>query len=163
MVHWKAVGSSKFCYWVASPSIDIPTEKKGSRVPQPLPKELLCLFSIPLKPKKTYLIQRDLKRICRKAAVFMPHRGGIHSIRRSVVTALYPNTDLKELSIRRFMRWSLGRGLGVMPRYVKTPTKVTDSEVLAKHPYVSMWRDYVEFLPYLPQYQPYLQFSTIIA
>jgi len=83
----------------------------------------------------------------------MPSRGGLHSIRRSVVTALYSNTDLKEISIRRFMRWSLGgRDLGVMPRYVKTPAEVTDIEVLNKHPYVPMWKDMIAFIPYLPQY-----------
>ncbi len=44
------------------------------------------------------------------------------------------------------------RVVGVMPRYVKTPTEVTDSEVLSKHPYVPMWKTMVRFLPYLPQY-----------
>jgi integrase len=144
-----------------NPTIDIPTEKKGRRVPQPIPKELIPLFSIPLKPKKAYRIQRDLKRICRKASVPLPHWAGIHSIRRSVVTALYSNTDLKEISIRRFMRWSLGgRDLGVMPRYVKTPAEVTDAEVLAKHPYLPMWKTMVQFLPYLPQYESCVQYIT---
>ena len=40
-----------------------------------------------------------------------------------------------------------------MPRYVKTSTAETDSEVLTKHPFAQMWRDYVEWLPYLPQFQ----------
>jgi hypothetical protein len=85
-------------------------------------------------------------------------RMGIHCIRRAVVTSLYSETDLKELSIRRFLRWSEGgHGMGVMPKYVKTPTEVTDTEVLDKHPFVKMWKDYVKFLPYLPQYQPCVQ------
>ena len=83
----------------------------------------------------------------------MPRWGGTHSIRRSLVTALYSNTDLKEISIRRFMRWSLGgRDLGVLPRYVKVPADVTDIEVLSKHPYVPMWKTMLQFIPYLPQY-----------
>jgi hypothetical protein len=136
-----------------SPTIDIPTEKKGRRVPQPIPKGLVLLFSIPLKPKKSYLIQKDLKRICRKAHVPILRWSGIHSIRRSVVTALYSHTDLKEISIRRFMRGSLGgRGLGIMPRYVKTPAEVTDIEVLSKHPFIPMWETMIEFITYLPQY-----------
>jgi hypothetical protein len=82
-----------------------------------------------------------------------PHRTGIYSIRRSVITALYSHTDLKELSIRRFLRWAEGEyGLGIMPRYVKTPVSVTDAEVIGKHPFVVRWRDMLEFLPYLSQY-----------
>lgn len=85
---------------------------------------------------------------------------GIHSIRRSVVTSLYSNTDLKELSVRRFLRWSEGgHGMGVMPRYVKTSTEVTDTEVLSKHPFVKMWKDYAMLLPYLPQHQPFVKMS----
>lgn len=134
-------------------TIKIQTEKKGMRVPQPIPKELVPLFSIPLKPMKDQTIQMQLKRLCRKAGVATPHRTGIHSIRRSVATVLYSNTDVKELSIRRFLRWKEGGyGMGVMPRYIKTPVSVTDSEVLTKHPYVAMWKDMMQFLPYLPQY-----------
>ncbi len=149
-----------------SPTIDIPTEKKGRRAPQPIPTELIPLFSVPLKLRKSYLIQRDLRRICRKAGIkIIQPRTGIHSIRRSVVTTLYSNTDLKEIHIQRFMRWAEGgRGLGVMPRYIKTPTEVTDAEVLSKHPYMAIWRDLVKLLPCLPQYQHLnVQFSTIIA
>lgn len=134
-------------------TIKIETEKKGMRVPQPIPTELIPLFSVPLKPMKAQTIQSQLKRLCRKSGVATPHRTGIHSIRRSVATVLYSNTDLKELSIRRFLRWAEGGfGMGVMPRYVKTPVSVTDTEVINKHPYVAMWKEMVEFLPYLPQY-----------
>jgi len=143
-----------------SPTISIPTEKKGRRKPQPIPTELLTLFSIPLHPRKVYNIERDLRRLCKKAGVPRRHRMGIHSVRRSVVTSLYSDTNLKELSIRRFLRWSeSGRDMGVMPRYVKTPVEVTDNDVLKEHPFVQMWKDYVQFLPYLPQYQSYLQLS----
>jgi hypothetical protein len=82
-----------------------------------------------------------------------PHRIGIHSIRRSVVTVLYSHTDLKELSIRRFLRWvEGGYGLGVMPRYVKMPVSVTDAEVIDKHPFVVRWWDMLKFLSCLSQY-----------
>jgi len=134
-------------------TIKIETEKKGMRVPQPIPTELIPLFSIPLQPMKNQTIQAQLKRLCRKAGVATPHRTGIHSIRRSVATVLYSNTDLKELSIRRFLRWAEGGyAMGVMPRYVKTPVSVTDREVINKHPYVTAWRQMMAFLPYLPQY-----------
>jgi integrase len=134
-------------------SIRIETEKRGMRVPQPIPVELTPLFSVPLKPMKAQTIQSQLKRLCKKAGVATPPRTGIHSIRRSVATVLYSNTDLKELSIRRFLRWAEGGyNMGVMPRYVKTPVSVTDREVINKHPYVAMWKDMMQFLPYLPQY-----------
>ena len=133
--------------------ISVPTEKKGRRVPQPIPVDLIPLFSIPLEPIKDQTLQAHLKRLCKKAGVATPPRTGIHSIRRSVVTVLYSNTDLKELSIRRFLRWAeAGYGMGVMPRYVKTPLSVTDAEVISKHPYVAMWKQMMAFLPYLPQY-----------
>ena len=133
-------------------TIKIQTEKKGRRVPQPIPVELIPLFSIPLKPMKDQTIQAQLKRLCKKAGVATPPRTGIHSIRRSVITALYANTDLKELTIRRFLRWAEGYGMGVMPRYVKTPMSITDAEVISKHPYVAMWKKMMQFLPYLEQY-----------
>jgi integrase len=143
------------------PVINIPTLKKGKRLPQPIPAELIPLFKLPLHPRKSYNIQADLRRLCRKAGIPLFNRMGIHTIRRSVVTALYSHTNLKELSIRRFMRWSEGgRGMGVMPRYVKTPVDVTDKEVLAAHPFVKFWKDYVLFLPYLPQYVSCVQNMT---
>ena len=92
-----------------------------------------------------------------------PHRTGIHSIRRSVVTSLYSHTDLKELSIRRFLRWAEGGyGLGVMPRYVKTPVSVTDAEVIDKHPFVVRWRDMLKFVPCLSQYNQVCNMFKII-
>ena len=80
---------------------------------------------------------------------------------RSVVTSLYSNTNLKEISIRRFMRWSLGVDMGVMPRYVKTPLEVTDIEVLNQHPYIFMWKELLPLKNYLPQYKNLLQFNKI--
>ena len=134
-------------------TILIPTEKKGMRVPQPIPTELLPLFAIPLEPMKVKTIYAQLKRLCKKAGVTIPPRTGIHSIRRSVVTVLFERTALKELAIRRFLRWAEGGfGMGVMPSYVRTPKQVTDAQVIAEHPYVSMWKEMIAFLPYLPQY-----------
>ena len=49
-----------------NPTIDIPTEKRGRRKPQPIPQELIPLFGIPLKPRTTGKIQSDLRRISRK-------------------------------------------------------------------------------------------------
>jgi integrase len=144
------------------PTIMIPTKKKGKRKPQPIPTELLPLFSIPLTSKNNYKILRDLRRVCRKAGVKYLRGYGVHCIRRSVVTALFDIKDLKELTIHRFLRWSTGMGMGVMPRYVKTPPEVTDVDVLSKHPYIPIWRELVLFMPYLPQYEPYLnvRFNT---
>jgi len=147
-----------------NPSILIPTEKKGRRVPQPIPTELSPLFSIPLEPMRGQRLQEQLKRLCKKAGVPTPKRTGIHSIRRSVITALYSNTDLKELTIRRFVRWAEGGyGMGVMHRYVKTPVSVTDTEVISKHPYAKMWKDMMMFLPYLEQYKAVCAISQYLS
>jgi integrase len=137
-----------------NPTITIPTEKKGRRLPQPIPSELVPLFSVPLEPMKAQTIQVNLKRLCKKAGVPILPRTGIHSIRRSVATALFENEDLKDLWVFRFLRWAEGgAGLGVMHRYVTTPISETDAQVISKHPYVAMWKGMMMFLPYLEQYK----------
>ena len=72
---------------------------------------------------------------------FFTHCIGVHATRRSVVTELFRVENLKEISIRRFMRRGLGTGLGVLPRYVKVPVETTGIEVLEKHPYVKVWEE----------------------
>ena len=90
---------------------------------------------------KVKAMYAQLKRLCRKAGVPIQPRTGVHSIRRSVDTALFERTDLKELTIKRFLRWAeSGFGLGVMPSYVRTPKQATDAEVLANHLYFAMWK-----------------------
>jgi len=143
-------------------TIKIPTEKKGQRKPQPIPEMLKPIFSVQLEKDDTRVVVRQLKRICRKAGIDYSKGTGIHAIRRSVVTSLYSVPNLKELSIRRFMRWALDMGMGVMPRYVKTPLETTDLEVLEVHPYVKVWEELLPFIEYLPQWaelEPRLQFN----
>ena len=131
-----------------NPTITIPTEKKGRRVPQPIPAELIPLVSVRLQPMKSQRIQERLRRLCKRAGVPIRPRTGIHSIRRSVATALLPRDDLKELWVFRFLRWAeVSLGLGVMPRYVTTPVSETDAQVISRHPYVKMWKDMMMFLP----------------
>jgi len=92
-----------------------------------------------------------------------PNRTGIHSIRRSIITAFYSHTELKELSIRRFLRWAEGEyGLGTMPRYVKTPVSVTDAEVMDKHSFSVRWRDMLKFIPCFSQYNEVCNMFKII-
>jgi hypothetical protein len=43
------------------------------------------------------------------------------------------------------------RNLSQLPTYVKTPTEVTDKEVLREHPVVKMWE---EVIPYLVHWHP---------
>ncbi|MGB5925037.1 MAG: hypothetical protein WBH01_02960 [Dehalococcoidia bacterium] len=137
-----------------NPTITIPTEKKGRRVPQPIPSELLPLFSIPLQPMKSQRIQERLRRLCKRAGVPIRPRTSIHSIRRSVATALFEDEDLKELWVYRFLRWAeQGAGLGVMPRYIRTPISETDAKVISKHPYVKTWKDMMEMLEHLEHFR----------
>lgn len=142
------------------PTVDIPTEKKGRRIPQPIPKELAPLFAVPLTTCSRQEVIRQIKRVCKKAGVPCSHGVGVHAIRRSVVTALFNVPDLKEIATRRFMRWSMGMGMGVMPRYVKTPVEVTDLEVLEKHPYVHVWRELFPFCEYVPKFQKCKEFTS---
>ena len=123
---------------------------------QPIPKTLLPFFVIPLESRDRMLILRDLKRIAKKAGVRYPWRGGIHSIRRQTVTSLWNLPGLKELTIRRFLRWSTS-ALGVMPGYVQKPPEVTDIELLQVHPFLKWWQVFASYTPWLPQYQPYVE------
>lgn len=89
---------------------------------------------------------------------------GVHSIQRSVATALLEHDDLKQLWVYRFLRWAEGSlGLGVMPRYVRTPVSETDAKVINRHPYVAMWKDMIQFLPYLPQYESVCNMFKLIG
>jgi|GEM_PF-3676961 len=121
-------------------TVAIPTEKKGQRKPQPIPETLRPLFSVPLKKCAAISVNDGLKSLCRSCNIPWQKGMGTHSIRRAVVTALYQDTDVKELHIKRFMRWSeKGRGTGVMNRYIRVPVEVTDAEVLERHPFVKIW------------------------
>lgn len=66
----------------------------------------------------------------------------MHVICRSVVNVLFSYINLKGLSIRRFMRWAVNMGMGVMTRYDKIPVVITDLEVLEAYPYIRVWVEY---------------------
>ena len=135
-------------------TITIPPEKHGRRLPQPIPTELVPLFKIPLEPMSGQKIQRQLQWLCKKAGVPIRPRTGIHSIRRSVATALFEDEDLKELWVYRFLRWAeQGAGLGVMPRYIRTPISETDAKVISRHPYVKTWKDMMKMLEHLEHFR----------
>lgn len=134
-------------------TVNVPTEKKGARKPQPIPESLKPIFSVRLRKTTKQAVILQLKAICRKAGIVLPKRTGVHAIRRAVVTSLYSNTNLKEISIRRFMRWSMPRSMGSMPTYVKTPADITDNQVLEVHPFLRIWEDLTCFIPYLPQWE----------
>jgi hypothetical protein len=64
------------------------------------------------------------------------------------------------------MRWAVNMGMGVMPKYVKTPVETTDLEVLEVHPYVKVWIELLPFIEYLPQWSDLMsnvQFNTILT
>jgi len=59
-------------------------------------------------------------------------------------------TELKEAGIDSyniygFMRWSK-HSFGMLPRYVKTPQEITDSQVLDQHPFLQTWREALSYL-----------------
>ena len=134
-------------------TISVQTEKRGVRKPQPFPETLKPLFSVPLQKTTDYQVVRELKRVCRKARVDCPKGTGMHAVRRAVASALFDEKcNLKELTIRRFLRWSVSRVMGAFPRYVKTPVETTDLDVLEVHPYVKIWKELLPFIEYLPKW-----------
>jgi integrase len=112
----------------------IRTLKGGVPRAQPIPEALVPIFHVPFEDRVWEgRLRREFHGLCKKAGVYRPKGASIHGLRRSVVTELY-RVGLSHLSITKFMRWSSGRGMGVLPTYVKVPTEELDNEVLAHHP-----------------------------
>lgn len=127
-------------------TIFIRTEKGGQRKPQPIPKTLVPLLAVPITPMHGHTIQRQLKRICRKAEVNLPFRGGYHCFRRRTVTEV-AEVNPSDVDVSNFMRWAKPRTM--LARYKQTPVEQTDRAILEKHPFVKMWE---EVAPYLLSY-----------
>jgi integrase len=136
------------------PTITFLVRKKRRSEPipvvQPIPPEDVPFFDIPISRTNPHRIAKDLKRMCQKAGIQLPARGGFHSIRRAVVTSLWGLENTKELSIRRFLRWSTAV-LGVLPSYVQKPAEITDVEILKIHPYLGWWKLLASYAPLLPR------------
>jgi len=135
-------------------SIFIRTKKGGQRKPQPIPQSLFPLFCVPVTPMHGHTIQRQLKKICKDAGVHLPSRGGYHCFRRRTVTTI-SEVEPSDTNVSNFMRWAKPRTM--LARYKQTPVEVTDTGILAKHPFVKMWS---EIIPYLLEFNSsYSQFS----
>ena len=127
-------------------TIFIRTEKKGQRKPQPIPKSLVPLFAVPITPMHGHTIQRQLKKICKKAGVNLPFKGGYHCFRRRTVTEV-AEVNRSDVDVSNFMRWAKPRTM--LARYKQTPVEQTDALILQRHPFVKMWE---EVAPYLLSY-----------
>ena len=132
--------------------IHIPTMKRGIRKKQPIPQSLLPLFSVPIEPITSPTLHNRLKRVVEKAEVPWELGSGFHSFRRNVVTMLDQTSTQSDIAIHKFMRWSTPRHLGMLDRYRRTPTEVSDTKILSEHPRVKLWE---EIIPYLAQFNPY--------
>jgi integrase len=138
------------------PTVTIKAAKRGQNdgkpITQPIPRALIPYFAINYQPANRHKILRDLHRICKKAGVEEGHRSGFHSIRRQTITALFNIPGIKDMNLRRFMRWSTSSS-GMLERYVKTPTEVTDADILSQHPFMDWWVAWSKYLMWLPQYK----------
>jgi len=127
-------------------TIYIRTKKGGQRKPQPIPKSLVPLFAVPISHMNGHTVQRQLKKICRKAGVNLPFKGGYHCFRRRTVTEV-AEVNPSDVDVSNFMRWAKPRTM--LARYKQTPVEQTDRAILEKHPFVKMWE---EVAPYLLSY-----------
>jgi len=139
-------------------SLFLQTLKGGQRKPQPIPESLIPLFDIPLTPMQREKLNKAFKRLCRRAGVILPPKGGFHSIRRRVVTTV-AEVEHSDLNVHGFMRWSVPRQFSMLARYKQTPTDVTDKEILDKHPYVKLWE---EASPYILEHNSSYQLKPHI-
>lgn len=96
-------------------------------------------------PVPDYSLQRQLKRICKKAGIKFPHRGGFHCFRRRVATDV-SEIEPSDINTSNFMRWATPRGLSMLARYKQTPVEETDRAILEKHPYVNVWEEVCPFI-----------------
>jgi integrase len=124
-------------------TIYIRTKKGGQRKPQPIPKPLVPLLAVPITPMHGHTIQRQLKKICRKAEVNLPFRGHYHCFRRRTVTEV-SEVDPSDTNVSNFMRWAKPRTM--LARYKQTPVEQTDRAILEKHPFVKMWEGVTPYL-----------------
>jgi hypothetical protein len=51
-----------------------------------------------------------------------------------------------DIAKHKFMRWSVPRHLGMLGRYRRIPTEVSDRAILEQHPRVKMWERILPFL-----------------
>ena len=131
-------------------TIWLPVLKRGRDVRrmQPIPPSLVALFAVPVQPIARERLAEQLRKVCRKAGVRRPYRGGFHSIRRRIVTDIC-GIESSELNVHTYMRWAAPRQFSILSIYRQTPTQETDRAILLKHPYVKMWE---EVCPYLLKY-----------
>jgi integrase len=132
--------------------IYIATTKRGVKKKQPIPPSLVPLFSVPIEPVQPPTLHYRLRKALERAEIPWRHGMGFHSFRRNVVTMLDGLGTQSDISIHKFMRWSTPRHLGMLDRYRRTPTEVSDMKILEQHPRVKMWE---EIIPYLAKYNPY--------
>lgn len=132
--------------------IYIPTLKRGTKKKQPIPESLIPIFSVPVSPITPPTLHNRLKRIVEKAGVPWHYGSGFHSFRRNVVTTLDNLGTQSDISIHKFMRWSTPRHLGMLDRYRRTPTEVSDMVILNHHPMVDYWE---KIIPYVVEFNRY--------
>jgi len=123
----------------------IKTKKGGQKKPQPLPQSLLPLFDVSISPIHSQTLQNRLKRICKKARVHLPFKGGFHCFRRRVATSIF-ETESSEIAVHNFMRWSVPRQFSMLNRYSRTPVEVGDLRILETHPFVKIWAEVVPYI-----------------
>jgi len=121
------------------------TLKGGQRKPQPIPDSLVPLFQVPLEPVPRMKLAKQLKKVCKRAGIFLPPRAGFHSIRRRVATTV-SEVEHSDLNVHNFMRWSVPRQFSMLARYKQTPVEATDTHIIQLHPYVKKWE---EACPYI--------------
>ena len=131
----------------ANSTILIRTRKGGVRKAQPIPESLIPIFAVDIEPMKEWKLQYILRSMCKKAGVELPPRAGWHALRRRVVTDVYTKTNAKDMPIIDYFHWSRkDRNLSQLPTYVKTPTEVSDQQILLEHPMVKLWEQIVPLL-----------------
>ena len=53
--------------------------------------------------------------------------------------------------------------IGLWLRNRRILIDITDLKVLEEYPYAKLWKDFARYVLYLPQYKPYVQFTTNIS
>jgi len=123
------------------------TEKGGEEKPHPLPQSLVPLFAVRNRSVGGVSLQRKLRKICRRAGVYLPPRAGYHWFRRRVSRTVR-KTCGSDIDAYRYMRWAEPRGWGMLAWYDEDESAYgqSDAEVLAKHPVVKMWEEALPFI-----------------
>ena len=118
----------------------IKTAKGGVERKHSIPKEIDFVKDFPFEEQSETTMSVLFTKICLLGGYIKKPNEGWHSVRRSIVSEFYLNTNIPEAWIRLFFRWAPA---GTSQRYFATGVNplVADRKIFEKHPFLEFWKE----------------------